>query len=71
MFPSFIMLHPATIGRKLSGPTTNLLCELSTFYPVLQVHRIPIVDQQAKVIGIVTRTDIFTALGQEASPGIV
>jgi CBS domain-containing protein len=36
-----------------------------------KVHRIPIVDQQAKLIGIVTRTDIFTALGHEASPGIV
>jgi len=36
-----------------------------------KVHRIPIVDTQAKLIGIVTRTDIFTALGQEASPGIV
>ena len=28
----------------------------------LQVHRIPVVDSQAKLVGIVTRTDIFTAL---------
>lgn len=28
----------------------------------MQVHRIPIVDDQAKLVGIVTRTDIFTAL---------
>ena len=28
----------------------------------VQVHRIPIVDDQAKLVGIVTRTDIFTAL---------
>jgi len=27
-----------------------------------KVHRIPIVDEQAMVVGIVTRTDIFTAL---------
>jgi CBS domain-containing protein len=27
-----------------------------------KVHRIPIVDASAKVVGIVTRTDIFTAL---------
>jgi CBS-domain-containing membrane protein len=35
-----------------------------------QVHRIPIVDPEAKLIGIVTRTDIFTALGKEASPDV-
>ena len=35
---------------------------LTELLPV-QVHRIPIVDQQAKVVGIVTRTDIFNALG--------
>ena len=28
----------------------------------MQVHRIPVVDNQAKLVGIVTRTDIFTAL---------
>ena len=28
----------------------------------MQVHRIPVVDSQAKLVGIVTRTDIFTAL---------
>ncbi|WIA32713.1 hypothetical protein OEZ86_005899 [Tetradesmus obliquus] len=27
-----------------------------------KVHRIPVVDSQAQVIGMVTRTDIFTAL---------
>lgn len=37
---------------------------------MLQVHRIPIVDASAKLVGIVTRTDIFTALGQEASPDV-
>lgn len=30
-----------------------------------QVHRIPVVDNSARVIGIVTRTDIFTALENE------
>ena len=35
-----------------------------------QVHRIPIVDPEAKLIGIVTRTDIFTALGKDASPEV-
>jgi CBS domain-containing protein len=37
---------------------------------MMQVHRIPVVDNQAKLVGIVTRTDIFTALGQEASPDV-
>lgn len=31
-------------------------------YASAQVHRIPVVDNQAKLVGIVTRTDIFTAL---------
>ena len=31
----------------------------------LQVHRIPVVDKTAKLVGIVTRTDIFTALENE------
>ena len=31
----------------------------------MQVHRIPVVDSGAKVVGIVTRTDIFTALASE------
>lgn len=30
-----------------------------------KVHRIPIVDKHAKVIGFVTRTDIFEALEAE------
>lgn len=33
---------------------------------ILQVHRIPVVDGQAKCIGIVTRTDIFTALALDS-----
>lgn len=28
-----------------------------------EVHRIPIVDADARVVGMVTRTDIFKALG--------
>ena len=45
--------------------------DLGTQHPLLvevtigswaQVHRIPVVDSQAKLVGIVTRTDIFTAL---------
>ena len=30
-----------------------------------KVHRIPVVDSQAQLVGIVTRTDIFTALANE------
>lgn len=29
------------------------------------MHRIPVVDKTAKLVGIVTRTDIFTALENE------
>lgn len=38
-----------------------------------KVHRIPIVDQHARVIGFVTRTDIFEALEAETeiSDGII
>ena len=32
---------------------------------LLQIHRIPVVDNSAKLVGIVTRTDIFTALENE------
>lgn len=32
-----------------------------------KIHRVPIVDKTAKVIGMVTRTDIFTALEAETS----
>ncbi len=35
---------------------------------MVQVHRIPIVDEKATLIGIVTRTDIFTALQSELAP---
>lgn len=31
----------------------------------LQIHRIPVVDGSAQLVGIVTRTDIFTALENE------
>lgn len=34
-------------------------------YHSLQIHRIPVVDNSAKLVGIVTRTDIFTALENE------
>lgn len=30
-----------------------------------KVHRIPVVDKNAHLVGIVTRTDIFTALANE------
>lgn len=33
--------------------------------PLLQIHRIPVVDSSAQLVGIVTRTDIFTALENE------
>jgi CBS domain-containing protein len=31
----------------------------------VQIHRIPVVNNEAKLVGIVTRTDIFTALENE------
>ncbi len=43
-------------------------------FRVLQhkVHRIPVVDYNTQVVGIVTRTDIFTALAlNEGSPELL
>ena len=37
-----------------------------------KVHRIPVVDYNTQVVGIVTRTDIFTALAlNEGSPELL
>ena len=36
-----------------------------------KVHRIPVVDNKAQLVGIVTRTDIFTALANETGSASV
>lgn len=56
-----IMSSPP-IAAKPSSRVADAACLMLKH----KVHRIPIVDKQAKVVGIVTRTDIFTALEAEA-----
>lgn len=52
---SSVLLRSHSSRRELwNGLTENVI--------YMQVHRIPVVDSQAKLVGIVTRTDIFTAL---------
>ena len=70
------MIHPNSI--EVPGSCiTRCHASLAKFYTsniessddrglILQVHRIPVVDGQAKCIGIVTRTDIFTALALDS-----
>eukprot|EP00803_Ostreobium_quekettii_P005788 evm.model.scf_236.1 EVM.evm.TU.scf_236.1 scf_236:38641-41961(-) len=51
------------IAAKASNRVADAACLMLKH----KIHRIPVVDKQAKVIGIVTRTDIFTALEAEVS----
>ncbi len=54
--------------RQLCPPMRDAcLCALQH-----KVHRIPVVDYNTQVVGIVTRTDIFTALAlNEGSPELL
>lgn len=51
------------IAAKPSSTVADAACLMLKH----KIHRIPIVDKSAKVIGMVTRTDIFTALEAETS----
>jgi CBS domain-containing protein len=55
-----IMSSPP-IAAKASNKVADAACLMLKH----KVHRIPVVDDQARLIGIVTRTDIFTALESE------
>jgi len=51
------------IAAKASSRVADAACLMLKH----KIHRIPVVDKRATVIGIVTRTDIFTALEAEVS----
>ncbi|CAD7698888.1 unnamed protein product [Ostreobium quekettii] len=51
------------IAAKASNRVADAACLMLKH----KIHRIPVVDKRATVIGIVTRTDIFTALEAEVS----
>lgn len=63
--------NSATVKDIMSTPPiaakpTNKVADAACLMLKHKVHRIPIVDDNAKLVGMVTRTDIFTALAQEA-----
>lgn len=57
----------STVGEVMSSPAITLSAEKTVLDAAVlmlksKIHRIPIVNDQAQVVGIVTRTDIFNAL---------
>ncbi|XP_062225149.1 uncharacterized protein LOC133923881 [Phragmites australis] len=57
----------STVGEVMSSPAITLTPEKTVLEAAAlmlkeKVHRIPVVNEQLQVIGIVTRTDIFQAL---------
>ncbi|GMH35894.1 hypothetical protein BSKO_03762 [Bryopsis sp. KO-2023] len=51
----------------IAAKPTSTVADAACLMLKHKIHRIPIVDKSAKVIGMVTRTDIFTALEAETS----
>ena len=59
-----------TVGDIMSSPpiaarAENKVADAAVMMLKHKVHRIPVVDGKAQLVGIVTRTDIFTALANE------
>lgn len=59
-----------TVGDVMSTPPIaarpdNKVADAAVMMLKHKVHRIPVVDSKAQLVGIVTRTDIFTALANE------
>ncbi|KAK3143148.1 hypothetical protein QOZ80_4BG0359040 [Eleusine coracana subsp. coracana] len=57
----------STVGEVMSSPAITLAPEKTVLEAAAlmlkeKVHRIPVVNEQQQVIGIVTRTDVFQAL---------
>lgn len=57
----------STVGEVMSSPPITLTPEKTVLEAAAlmlkhKVHRIPVVNEQRQVIGIVTRTDVFQAL---------
>ncbi|DBB00985.1 hypothetical protein WJX77_009342 [Trebouxia sp. C0004] len=60
----------STVGDVMSTPPIaarpeNKVADAAVMMLKHKVHRIPVVDTKAQLVGIVTRTDIFTALASE------
>lgn len=60
----------STVGDIMSSPPIaarpeNKVADAAVMMLKHKVHRIPVVDTRAQLVGIVTRTDIFTALANE------
>ncbi|KAA6417555.1 MAG: hypothetical protein FRX49_12488 [Trebouxia sp. A1-2] len=63
-------LGGSTVGDVMSTPPIaarpeNKVADAAVMMLKHKVHRIPVVDTKAQLVGIVTRTDIFTALASE------
>uniref|UniRef100_A0A0A9CV45 CBS domain-containing protein n=1 Tax=Arundo donax TaxID=35708 RepID=A0A0A9CV45_ARUDO len=57
----------STVGEVMSSPAITLTPEKTVLEAAAlmlkeKVHRIPVVNEQHQVVGIVTRTDVFQAL---------
>ncbi|WVZ83751.1 hypothetical protein U9M48_030857 [Paspalum notatum var. saurae] len=69
VFPFFVVMAQmeSTVGEVMSSPAITLTPEKTVLEAAAlmlkeKVHRIPVVNDQKQVIGIVTRTDVFQAL---------
>ena len=61
LLPSTFLSHPPT-GTQAAGSAVLTRVTLPPPLPQHKFHRVPVVDDAGKCVGIVTRTDIFWAL---------
>ena len=71
-FQDLVNLPVSVLMRKdvitIGGDTS--LCEVARLMLTQKIRRIPVIDQEKKVIGIVSREDIVRAYAREAGWGI-
>ena len=70
-FSELIKLRVGQLMRKdvLTVREDATLCEVARLMLVQKARRIPIVDEQGRLIGIVSRSDVLMSFIQEAQPG--
>ena len=60
-------LHKSTAAAIMTAPAITVqadasLCEISVLFAEKKINRVPVVDQQGKLEGIVSRADVIAAL---------